>query len=96
MTPSLLSGQQPTIDTMFQQPISAQIPVAVMSLEQAILEWIINTLQPFVAVEHLLFRWMFECIQHQLPLQTGNVVRNRIISQLDDYILSLKDELELA
>jgi hypothetical protein len=40
---------------MFRQPISTQIPVVMMSLEQAILEWIINTLQPFVAVEHLSF-----------------------------------------
>jgi len=34
----LMLSQQPTIDVMFQQPIKAQTPVIVMSLEQAILE----------------------------------------------------------
>jgi hypothetical protein len=35
-----------------------------VSLEQAILEWIVNTLQPFVVVERPSFQRIFECIQH--------------------------------
>lgn len=49
-----------------------------------------------MVVEKPSFQRIFECIQHQLPLQTGDVVRTRIMGQLDDRILSLKDELELA
>jgi hypothetical protein len=45
-----------------------------MSLEQALIEWIIDTLQPFVVVEKPFFRRIFECIQHELPLQTGDTV----------------------
>jgi hypothetical protein len=67
-----------------------------MSVEQAILEWIIDTLQPFVAVEHLSFQRIFKCLHHQLLLQSRDVVRKCIMGQLDDCILSLKDELELA
>ena len=38
------ASQQPTINAMFKQPIGPQILVTIMSMEQAILEWIINTL----------------------------------------------------
>jgi hypothetical protein len=41
---SILSSQQPTIDTMFQQLVNTELSTRIMSLEQAILEWIINTL----------------------------------------------------
>jgi hypothetical protein len=93
---SVLASQQPTIDAMFRRPIGPQIPVTIMSVEQAILGWIIDTFQPFVVVEHPSFQRIFECLHHQLPLRSGDVVRNRIMGQLDDRILSLKDDLELA
>jgi len=93
---SVLASQQPTIDAMFRRPAGPQIPATMMSVEQAILEWIIDTLQPFVVVEHPSFQWIFKCLHHQLLLRSGDVVCNCIIGQLDDRILSLKDELELA
>ena len=52
LLPSVLSSQQPIIDTMFQQPVNTELATRMMSLEQAILKWIIDTLQPFVVVEH--------------------------------------------
>jgi hypothetical protein len=45
-----------------------------MSLEQALIEWIINTLQPFVVVEKPFFQQIFECIQHELPLRTRDTI----------------------
>jgi hypothetical protein len=67
-----------------------------MSLEQAILEWIVDTLQPFVVVEKHSFQRIFECIQHELPLRSGDTVRNRIMGQLNSRYSRLKEELELA
>lgn len=62
------------------------------SLEQAVLEWIIDALQPFVVVERPSFRHVFESIQQDLPLWNNVVVRSRIISQLDDLYSILLDE----
>jgi hypothetical protein len=67
-----------------------------MSLEQAILAWIVDTFQPFVVVEKPSFRRIFECIHQELPLRTGDVVRTRIMGQLDDALSSLRAELELC
>lgn len=64
-----------------------------MSLEQAILEWIIDTLQSFVVVERPSFRRVFESIKRDLPLWNDVVVRSRIRSQLDDFYSSLGDDL---
>jgi hypothetical protein len=80
LSPSILSSQQPTIDAMFQRPVNTELSTRMMSLEQAILEWIIDTLQPFVVVEHPSFRQMFECIQQLLPLRSRDVVRSCIMS----------------
>jgi hypothetical protein len=96
LSQSVISSQQPTIDAMFQRLINTQLSTRMMSLEQAILEWIIDTLQPFVVVEHPSFRRMFECMQQLLPLRSGDVVHSRIMSQLNNSILSLTEELELA
>jgi hypothetical protein len=52
-----------------------------MSLEEAVLAWIIDTLQPFVVVEHPLFQQIFECIQHELSLRNGDTVQQRIMGQ---------------
>lgn len=67
-----------------------------MSLELALIEWIINTLQPFVVVEKPSFQRIFKCIQHQLPLPTRDTIRNRITGRLSNRYLSLKEEFELA
>jgi len=90
------SNAQPTIVDMFKRPVSTSNAVPLMSLEQAIIEWIINTFQPFVAVEKPSFQRIFECIQHELPLRSGDTVRERIMSQVNDRYLTLKDELELV
>jgi hypothetical protein len=84
---------QTTIDEMFKRPFATTAPL--MSLEQAILEWIVGTLQPFVVVEKHSFQRIFECIQHEPPLRSGDTVRNRIMGQLNSRYSRLK-ELELA
>ena len=49
-----------------------------------------------MVVEKPSFRRIFECIQHELPLQTRDTVWNCIMGRLDDRYSSLKEELELA
>jgi len=54
-TPTPILSQQSTIDEMFQQPVTTLSPETLMSMEQAIIVWIIDILQPFEVVEKLLF-----------------------------------------
>ena len=49
-SPLSASSQQTTIDEMFQLN-TIQTLAPMMSLEQAILEWIVDTLQLFIVVE---------------------------------------------
>jgi hypothetical protein len=67
-------SQQSTIEEMFEWLVATRNQEPLMSLEQALIEWIIDTLQPFVVVEKPSFWRVFECIQHKLPLQTRDTI----------------------
>jgi hypothetical protein len=73
-----------------------QIKRPLMSLEEAILAWIIDTLQPFIVVEHPSFQRIFQCIHQELPLRNGDTIRQRIMGQFDQCYTTLRDELQLV
>jgi hypothetical protein len=56
--------------------LTRSVPLSrpLMSLEQAVLAWIIETLQPFIVVEQSLFQRIFQCIHHKLPRRNSDTV----------------------
>ena len=64
-----------------------------IGLEQAVVQWIVQTRQPFTAVEHPSFRAIFEAAMIDSPLRCADTVRERIKVQFDQYRAQLKLDL---
>ncbi len=53
-------------------------PKAKLTVEQALIQWVVQTRQPFTVVEHLAFRAIFEAAEVELPIKTADTLCNRI------------------
>ena len=67
---------------------------AKLSLEQALIRWVVETRQPFTAIEHPAFQAMFTAVDANLPIKTADTLRNRIKDEFDNKRSHLRTELE--
>jgi hypothetical protein len=71
-------------------------PKIQLSLEQAIVEWIVDDMQAFTVVERPSFRRIFEVLHKSIPasVRTGDSVRNYLLAKYKCYQLALIEELQ--
>jgi hypothetical protein len=65
-----------------------------LTLEQALIRWVVQTRQPFAAVEHPAFRAMFATTETNLPIKTADTLRNRIEDEFCKERSRLRQELD--
>ena len=64
-----------------------------VGLEDAVVQWIVQTRQPFTAVEHPSFKAIFEAAMVERPLRCADTVRERIKLRFGQYRAGLKLDL---
>jgi len=57
---------------------------AKLSMEQALIQWVVQTRQPFTVVEHPAFQAIFEAADVELPVKGADTLYNRIKARFSD------------
>jgi hAT family protein len=64
-----------------------------VDVEQMLIQWVVQTRQPFTVVEHPAFRALFEATGTKLPFKTADTLYNRIKDEFCKSRICLKQEL---
>jgi hypothetical protein len=64
-----------------------------LGLEQALIQWVVQTRQPFTVVEHPAFRAIFAAAEADMPIKTADTLHNRIKDKFCRGRSHLKQEL---
>ncbi len=62
-------------------------------LEHALVRWIVQTRQPFTAVEHSSFQGIFDAVAIEVPLRCADTLRDRVRNEFEEYRKGLRLEL---
>jgi len=68
-------------------------PNATLSIEQALIQWVVQTRQPFTAVEHPAFKEIFKAARVDLPIKTADTLYNRVKNEFYKCRLKMKQDL---
>jgi hypothetical protein len=86
-TPSQLSTSMTSLDRFICPP------KATLSIEQALIQWVIQTRQPFTVVEQPSFQTVFEAANVKLPIKCADTLYNRIKDGFSKSRSMLKQDL---
>jgi len=64
-----------------------------LSIEQALIQWVVQTRQPFTAVEHPAFKEIFKAARVDLPIKTADTLYNRVKNEFYKCRLKMKQDL---
>jgi hypothetical protein len=72
----------------FLEPAKAKLTV-----EQALVQWMVQTRQPFTTIEHPAFRAMFDAAGVALPVRSADTFRDRVKSAFQSWRHEIKQDL---
>ena len=62
-------------------------------MEQALIQWVVQTRQPFTVVEHPAFQGIFHAADVELPIKGADTLYNRIKARFSDSRNGIKQDL---
>jgi hypothetical protein len=62
-------------------------------MEQALIQWVVQTRQPFTVVEHPAFQAIFHATDVELPIKGADTLCNRIKARFSDSRNGIKQDL---
>ena len=80
----LADSAVPTLDRFVRPQVDA---------EQALIQWVVQTRQPFIVVEHPAFKAIFQAVKADLPIKSADTLYNRVENKFVHGRDHLKQEL---
>lgn len=86
-TSSQLSAPMTSLDRFVRHPKAS------LSIEQALIQWVVQTRQPFTVVENSSFQAVFEAANVKLPIKSADTLYNRIKEGFSKSRNKLKEDM---